>query len=122
MGYEVIWENRGVVKRYFGHVTDRELTQGVIETEADSRFDGLRYAINDFLACESFAVTPGSAEEIAIMDRGASFSNPYIRIAVIAVQPEIIELVEVYANSPLNVYPTRIFSTEQEARAWIGNP
>jgi hypothetical protein len=122
MSYEVIWEPRGVVKRYFGHVTDQELTQGVIETEADARFDSLRYAINDFLACESFAVTPASAEEIAIMDRGASFSNPYIRIAVVAVQPEIIALSQAYANSPLNVYPTRIFPTEREAREWIGKP
>jgi hypothetical protein len=120
MCYELIWEPRGVVKRYFGEATDEDLLKSVVEVGADARFDDLRYVINDFSACDAITATSDGIENIAIMDRGASASNPRIRIAVVAIQKEAIALAEAYASFPLNVYPTRIFATLPAARNWIG--
>ncbi len=120
MSYEIIWESHGAVKRFLGHVNSFELIQSVIDVERDARFDDLHYVINDFLGCTRFSIHDRVVEDMAVMDKGASFSNPDIKIAVVVTSPQIIAAAREYVNSELNVYPTRIFATEGEARAWLG--
>lgn len=122
MGYEIVWEPRGVIKRFYDHVTHRELSQAGAHTQADIRFDDLRYIINDFLDSSGVSITSGDIDEVAAIDQAASASNRRIRIAVVAIHPEIIALANHYASSPMNVYPTRIFSTRSESRAWLDSP
>lgn len=122
MGFELQWEHRGVVKRYFGQVSGAELIAPVVATEADERFDNLRYVINDFLDAKSVACTQAVIDEIASLDAGAAATNPNIRIAVVAVQPEVIEIVARYLKASAGAYPTRTFATMAEARAWAASP
>lgn len=122
MGYELSWESKGLVKRFFGDVTDKQFIDAVIESESDARFDGLRHVINDFRDVESFVFTPDDVDYVAAIDNAAAVSNPHIRIAVITSNPEIIALARQYAESPMNVYPTRIFATLADARSWLDSP
>jgi hypothetical protein len=122
LGYEQHWEDRGVVKRYFGQVSSEELLAPVIATEADERFDRLRFVINDFLDAKSVAFTQADIEAIAAHDRGAALTNPYIKVAVVAAQPEVIALVRRYMQAAALAYPTSIFSTMADARAWVAAP
>jgi hypothetical protein len=122
MGYEIVWQSRGVIKRYFGHVTSAELLQAVVDTESDGRFDDLRWVINDFLDATSFEVDEQVIQDIAVADKGASMSNVDIKVAIVATAPDIVAAGNQYANSPLNAYPTRIFATLAAARAWLGLP
>jgi len=119
VGYELSWESKGLVKRFFGDVTDKQFIDAVIESESDARFDGLRHVINDFRDVESFVFTPDDVDYVAAIDNAAAVSNPHIRIAVITSNPEIIALATQYAESPMNVYPTRIFATLADARSWL---
>jgi len=121
VSYEIVWEPHGVIKRYSGLLTDNDMIQSVIDAEKDVRFDELRYVINDFLATTGVSLTNESVEEISVMDSGAACTNPNIRIAVVTSLPEIKELATLYANSPLNAFPTRIFHTLGEARSWLGD-
>lgn len=120
MSHEIIWESHGVVKRFFGEVTDHDMMQSVIETESDARFDDLRYTINDFLGITGFSFGLSEIDDIAIIDKGASMTNPRIRIAVVTTSPDIVKLATHYANSPMNAYPTKIFTSLADARAWLG--
>lgn len=120
MPYRLVWESQGVIKKFFGHVTSDELFQAGIDTEADPRFDDYRYVINDFVECTGFSVSPEVVDEIAAIDEAAAKINHSIRIAVVASLPEIIDAANQYASSPMNAYPTRIFTTRQEARIWLG--
>lgn len=122
MSYELRWHPGGVTKYFFSIVTNDDMLLSVYESEADSRFENLRYVINDFLEIEGCDFETPIAERIAIQDRGAAFTNPNIRIAVVTTHPQVIAAAEAYAASPLNVYPTKIFSTLQEARVWLGFP
>lgn len=122
MGCELHWEARGVVKRYFGHVSSEQLLEPVISTEADVRFDRLRFVINDFLEAQSVAYTPADIEGIAAHDIGAASVNPDIKVAIVTTLPEVIELVQHYEKASTQAYPTRIFSTMAEARAWVAEP
>jgi hypothetical protein len=122
LGYELRWEDRGVVKRYFGQVSSEELLAPVISTEADERFDTLRFVINDFLEAKSVAFTQADIDTIAAHDMGAAATNPYIKVAVVAAQPEVIDLVRRYIQAAARAYPTSIFATMAEARAWVAVP
>ncbi len=119
MGYEVLWEARGVVKRFHGHVTREDMIDSVVMTESDSRFDTLRYVINDFLVVHSIGFTPADVLEIAALDMAASLSNPRIVVAVVTTLPEILELVPVYAAPDAQGFPTACFATMAEARHWV---
>lgn len=120
MTYQIEWKTRGVLKRFFGHVTDHDMLQSVLDIESDRRFDDLRFIINDFAGITGSSVDLATIEEIAIADHGASLSNPSIRIAVVTTSAEIRLLAEHYANSPLNAYATRIFASEADACSWLG--
>jgi hypothetical protein len=120
VSYEIIWEPRGVIKRFSGLMTGNEMIQSVVDVEKDARFDELRYAINDFLGVTGISLTKDCVEEISVMDKGAACTNPHIRNAVVATHPEIIALANEYANSNLNAYPTKIFPSLAEARSWLG--
>ena len=122
MGFHVHWENRGVVKRYFGQVSAEELIAPVIATEADPRFDRLRYVINDFLDATSVTFTQADIDEIAACDIGAALTNPRIKVAVVVVQEDVIELVGRYIQASGLAYPTRVFPTIAQARAWVAEP
>ena len=122
MGYEVIWERKGVVKRFFGHITSADMIKPVIATEADPRFDDLRYVINDFMDVSSVSVSPSTVDEISAVDSAAAMSNPNIRISVAATHPAVVALARQYADSPLNAYPTCIFPDLEQARAWAEEP
>jgi hypothetical protein len=122
MSYEVIWEPRGAIKRFWGTVSSQDMIRSVIETEADARFDRLRYVINDFLAVSLIAFSAADVSEIATMDLGASRTNSAIKIAIVATLAELVEFGRQYADSDLNVYPTKIFATMAAARTWTAEP
>jgi len=121
MSYELVWEPKGVVKRFFGHVTAKELFRAATDVEGDERFDQLRYVINDFLGITGFSFSSSHVDELAAIDHAAAKTNKRIKLAVIATDPGIIELATQYANSPMNSYPFRIFSTIAAARDWLAS-
>lgn len=119
MSYAISWEANGAVKRFFGNVTGDDMIQAVVEIEAGGRFDDMRYVINDLLDATGFSCSSQDVDEIAAVDMAAARTNKDIRIAVVATQPGIIELARQYADSPMNVYPARIFATLADARSWL---
>lgn len=118
MGYQLHWEPVGLVRRYFGQVTDEEFTAAVIRTGADARFDDLRYMILDMREGDVGAVTTECLEHASALERGAAYSNPAIRLAIVVAEDAALQLALAYASSPENIYPTRIFPDLAEARAW----
>lgn len=119
MSFELDWEPRGVVKRYFGRVTGEEILAAGIQSQGDHRFDQNRYAINDFLDCTEFVFDQKVLEEVAAFAGAAELSNPNIKIAIVATLPAVVEATMRYVGLRLQSYPTRVFATRAEARAWI---
>ena len=120
VGYEIIWKERGVVKRYLGTVDARDILQSTIDVEKSPRFDNLRYVINDFLGADSIDATGLDVDELAAIDRGAFATNPHVRIAVVTVSELVAQLTTQYVRSPVNVYETRLFSVLSDAEQWLG--
>lgn len=122
MAYEIDWESsRGVYRRLLNHVTGEEILESLLTIESDPRFDSLRYVINDFLAVEDFDISEESVLMMSAIDNAASASNPNISIAIVATDIQIQTLGKLYATSPLNAYPTKVFLTISNARDWISS-
>lgn len=119
MSFELEWEPRGVVKRYFGRVTGEEVLAAGIQSQGDHRFDRNRYAINDFLDCTEFVFDQKVLDEVAAFAGAAEISNPNMRIAIVATLPAVVAATMGFIGLPLHTYPTRLFATRAEARAWI---
>lgn len=122
MSYELIWERKGVVRRFYGDVTIGNLIKASDEVQGDLRFDELRYVISDFTDCTKFVFDGSEVEELAATDGAAAYNNRQIKSAVVVTLPEAVAAARYYEKSPLNAYPTRIFSTLEDARAWLGMP
>jgi hypothetical protein len=123
MGFNLIWHERGVTKRYFGALTGQDVLNSVQEVEADERFDDIRYVINDFTAIDSVALESFSSDLIdliAAIDKAAYSANPRIRIPIVTTNPDIERMSRHYADSDLNAYPTKIVATLDAAYAWLG--
>lgn len=119
MGYEVRWEARGAIKRFFGDVSGTDMIRPVVEIEADPRFDTLKYVINDFLAATSVSARTDDVDYVAAADAGAARTNPDILVAVVTTSPDVIAMTTQYTTSNLDIYPLRLFETVADARGWI---
>ena len=123
MGYEITWEPPGgVIKRHFGQVTGREMVAAAGRIEGDSRFDALRYVINDFRDCKEQKVSLMEIEDMAAIDSVSATYNKSLRIAVVATNPDVVEAANTYASNPLTAHTTRVFSSMVDARRWLGLP
>ena len=121
MPVELVWQQpNGLIKRHVDHVTGKEIFDANSLAESDARFDSLKYVINDFLGCTGLSVSHDEIEEIAAVDNAAAKSNPNIRIAIVATNPEVLAATDFYANHPLSMFTIRIFSAMDEACRWLG--
>lgn len=120
MSYELVWEPGGVVMRLFGFVSSTEFLQARGDVDGNERFDELRHVICDLRSSTGSSIGVDDVDELAAMDLAASRTNRDIRIAVVATDVEAVKLANHYARSAMNVYPTRTFSSEAEARVWLG--
>lgn len=120
MAHKIVWEPKGVYKHFSGHVSFEEFARTQEQILADPRTDDIRYIINDFLDVESYSVVPDQVEYSAALNRGTSFSNPRIRIAVVTLRPGVRLLVK--AAATISSLPLKDFSTLQQARAWAQEP
>jgi hypothetical protein len=117
MSFELIWEHRGVYRRHDGQVTIAERRQSFDLICGDVRFDGLRYAITDYLGADSYEVTEEATEEMAALHVGPLRTNPHIVIATVAVDERIIAAVRHFIALGFTTQPYRLFATLAEARA-----
>lgn len=124
MGYEVTWESKGVVKRFFGGVTNDDLMQSSATVQGDARFDDLQYVILDFSNCDFHTITEPALLEIAAIDEAAtenwrSVDRRKIRMAIVATDAGIIRLAKQYASYQLKVVSFAMFFNLSDARNWL---
>lgn len=119
MSCEIEWKPNGVVKRLTGSVSAAQLLHAIVDTQGDPRFDTLRYVVADCLDCADFIFHPREVQEMAALGKAGAVSNPHIRVAVVATLPAAVEAAKLYASSPLNAFPVRIFGSRDEAEQWI---
>ncbi|MBP6899141.1 MAG: hypothetical protein KBC73_03570 [Burkholderiaceae bacterium] len=119
MPYTLTWEPQGVCRRYHGDMSIAERRRSFDEIAADERFDGLRFAITDYLDVAHYEITPMATMEIAAMHIGPLITNPRMVMAAVVTRPDIVAAIEDFRSQGFTHAAYRIFATQAEARDWI---
>lgn len=115
MAIEIVWEPMGYHKRYCGTVTGTEIADSVRAQIADPRFDGVRYAINEYEPGLVIAVDPTQIAELELLEKTAGYRARGILITYVTQDPALISILSsVYLQSLMLIYPK-----VSEARACI---
>ena len=120
MPYKHTWEPYGIYRKFDGELTGKEFLQAVQEVEGDSRFDSIRYVINDYLDTANIEISTNEVNLIAAIDNAAYISNPNIVIAQVTTNPIMEKIIAIYTQTPVkSPYLSINFSYLEEAREWI---
>lgn len=119
MPCEIAWEQHGVYRRLHGTVTYHEIMTSIEQVGADSRFDELRYSINDFSTMRGSEVTDTDLEAIAAVLYGQAQTNSRILIAIVTSEATARMLAERLGRLTIATYAMQVFPTVANARAWI---
>lgn len=87
MPFELHWEPNGVVRRYFGTVTDADVMNCNQAFMDDPRFDSLHYCIVDATDVTDTQVSDSTAVWVSAAHKGASLSNPNLLLAIVTPSP-----------------------------------
>ena len=117
MAYEIIWEPEGVIRQFSESVSAREFMQSVERVQGDSRYDDMRYIINDFSSASASALGEEVFTELAVLHYGAYASNPNCRVVFVTADKTLAGLVR--QQGPVVSYPTGVLPTLVEARDWL---
>lgn len=119
MPAEIIWEAKGVRRRYHGLVTATEFMDAIFAVQRDPRFDTLMYSIVDTLDVTGTDVSDFNVKAVAAHSIGAYNSNASINVAIVANDPELLALVQIFLSPPYSSYPAAVLPTREAAEAWI---
>ena len=122
MAYEIIWEPEGVIRQFSGSVSAREFMQSVEQVQGDSRYDEMRYIINDFSAATAAALSEEVLTELAVLYYGAYASNPNCRVVFVTTDTALAARVrKVLQQGPLVSYSAEVFPSVDQARDWLAS-
>lgn len=86
---------------------------------ADPRFDALRFAIVDTMLVDEVALVESDVEQINAFLVGPSITNPDILVVVVALHPEVLRFLALYAQFPDRAYDLQACSSMASARQVI---
>jgi hypothetical protein len=119
MPVEILWEERGVRRRYSGVVTAAEFLESIVTVQRDPRFDGLVYSILDTLDVARTDVSGIDIKSVAAHSIGALNSNSSIKVAVIASDPAVLAMVRIFVSPPYTSYPADVLPDREAAKQWV---
>ena len=122
MPYELIWEDRGVVMRYWGVASDHDLRQANLDTVNHPRFADIDYTLDDLTDVTRIDFSSDAMRWCADLDLRASKRNPSLRVAIVGEDKLLIGLSNMYRiilESQGGPWEQGQFATVDEARAWL---
>jgi len=123
MPYKLEFEGRGFCVRHTGHVTFDEIAEAndiILDHDAWDTHD---YQIWSYLEASALDGEKREARVISSVDEMSSKRHRVkpIKVAFVSTNAKTNELIEGYIDTvDDNLFPSRIFRTEDEARAWVG--
>jgi hypothetical protein len=120
MPFQIHWVPKGVIWDYEGEITPSDILASNESVYGDARFDALRFEIANFLSVSPAKFSPKDVRLIAAMDRAAALTNPSVRVALVAVDSNVRDLLTVYCEG-LNGSPwqAKVVSSLVEAACWL---
>ena len=120
--YELVWEDRGLLLRFWDAITDDEFVKCHLDGYSDPRFESVEYALTIFSDSVVFEASTETVRRVAERDAAASKRNPKVLVAIVASQMVIRGLANLYSHKHealSGTWKMAYFETEEEARRWL---
>lgn len=121
MACEIIWEEKGILAKHSGTVTEQEVMIMNDTMYGDKRFETITYQISDYTEATNIQITPRDAKVIGTLDRTAAHWNlRRMRIAVITKDEKFVPVVKSYFREfEGTTWECGIFETLEMAYVWV---
>ena len=122
MPHKNTWESEGLYRKFTGEVRGDEILKSNFELHIDPNFQNIKYIINDFTEITSHSIEISHTEVYATTDDIISNTKGKLKIALIVIQPDHIDLAKNYrALMQDKLFECEIFKTIEDARKWASN-
>jgi hypothetical protein len=119
MSYQTSWQGSDVQITFEGTVVFEDIYEADNLLYGDPRFDTMKYTLFDLFKVEKFDVSKREVEEIASLDSASGVWNNHIKVAIVAIDPYIVELITVYKNNMAGTkWIIRGFENLRDAIGW----
>lgn len=121
MGFQIDWEPRGVLLRFFDKVPSSELMRAHEALHGDSRFDAAQYLIQDFSQASSVDLDHEDMRCRAYIDRVASSYNRRLRMAHVSADDHVRQGLQAYIGWARELgipWDMHLCAASEEARRW----
>lgn len=124
MSYKIVWENDGVLSQFDGIFSSEIHNKALNALFGDSRIDDIKYIIGDYSKVSDNFLNENDVEYSLAMTTGAATYLKDIKIALVAVDKEIIDLCKYYielASRFNTTWEVRLFDNIDAARDWASS-
>lgn len=121
MSYDITWNEDGTILCFKGITTIHHINEANEKLYADPRFDGHKYQVWDLSRADFSPISTDDIEEPAATDMGATFSNPNMKVAIIADDNHVKNISYHYIDLSKTLNSTWSFlvcDTFEEAMKW----
>lgn len=116
---ELIWERKGLVRRFSGAVSEDELDGSALRLQSNIRLDDLRYIIHDFTDAGEITASREAMEYMGVRASFALQNNPRVRIAFVGSHPAIGVLMDGFNNKGKSAHQCVQFATIEAAWEYV---
>jgi len=120
MAYSIIWDVKSVCIDYFGEVDNKNIKSAHYEVNNDERFYDCSHLILDITKCDMSKVDVSELIEVAGLDLGSLIVRTSFKIAMIAIEPDKLEIAHSYIDFFNNyAYKINVFNSIDSANSWL---
>ncbi|MEX0361528.1 MAG: hypothetical protein AB3N10_11155 [Allomuricauda sp.] len=123
MKYKITLEEAGILAVFEGNLDTADIKNCIIEIQANEKYSEYEYGIFDYTKADLSNIEIGDVlAELFPLSIGASFSLPFAKVAIVAVDPHTVNINKSYRNKLLEFgikWGFEIFSNQTDARNWI---
>ena len=121
MASKLFWEEKGILVKHSGTVTNEEVMKMNDIMYGDRRYESIIYQIADYTEVTTNLVTAADAKVIGTLDRTSSvWSSKRMRLAVVTNDEKFMPIVKTYFNEFEGTeWEGRIFESLDKAYEWV---
>jgi len=120
MSNKLIWEPKGLYRKFTGEVIGDEILESNFELQRHPKFESIDFIINDFLEVTGFKIDTNHTKTYAKTDEIAANTKFTLKIAIVVNQDALTELANSYREEMIDKsFECEIFKTLEDARQWV---
>ena len=124
MSYNLTWEKNGVYRKHYGVLDVKDLIHADSELIGNKKIEHIKYIIWDASAINLVNVDEIAVEISITFSAAVDAINSYIKVAFLAIDNLLRDLIESYIELNLNKIPhaqLKLFNNVNDARIWISS-